>query len=152
MTFVGRTFEKFKNINMIQPQESLKLSQILKDHHIYIFCSKLEACSNSLLEAIHCGLAIIARNSSSNPELMKNSGLCFDKKNIIKKIEEVANNLSQYRNKNILPKINQISKYYSNFCLNIFYTVKEKKYKTKKISLWNLFIILTIYLINIIKA
>ena len=71
MTFVGRTFDKFQNINMIQPQESLKLSQILKDHHIYIFCSKLEACSNSLLEAIHCGLAIIARNSSSNPELIQ---------------------------------------------------------------------------------
>lgn len=41
----------------------------LSSSDIYIHSSHLEACSNSLIEAIHSGLHCIVRSTSSNPEI-----------------------------------------------------------------------------------
>jgi len=79
MTFVGQIDKPFNNINVIKPLPSSELAKQLRQHDIFIFASKIEACSNSLLEALHCGLPAVARNSSSNPEILFKGGEVYNK-------------------------------------------------------------------------
>ena len=77
MTFIGKTDKPFKNITMLDPRSSNDLAEKIRNHDIFVFASKIEACSNSLLEAIHCGLPAVVRNASSNPEVLGNNGELF---------------------------------------------------------------------------
>jgi glycosyltransferase involved in cell wall biosynthesis len=116
MTFVGNIEEPFKNIRMIKAVNSSKLSEILRNHDIFIFASKLEACSNSLIEALHCGLPAIAINSSSNPEVLLGSGELFDNiDELIYKIELISKNIDNYKQKIKIKSINEIGNEYLNF-------------------------------------
>ena len=116
MTFVGNIQKPFKNIKMIKAVNSNKLSEILRDHDIFIFASKLEACSNSLIEALHCGLPAIAINSSSNPEVLKGSGELFkDIDELIYKIDLISKNIDKYKHKIKIQSINEIGNKYLNF-------------------------------------
>ncbi len=74
MIFVGNSPISFKNITHKLPLSSVELASELKKNDIFIFASPIEACSNSLLEALSCGLPVIAINSSSNPELVARGG------------------------------------------------------------------------------
>ena len=77
-TFVGRTKERFQNIEHVPPQDSESLARMLKQHDIYISASRHEPCSNALLEALACGLPALYRNDGGNPELVRFGGLCFE--------------------------------------------------------------------------
>jgi glycosyltransferase involved in cell wall biosynthesis len=78
-TFVGRIKETLKNIKLIAPVDSEKLSSILRNHDLYITASEMDPCSNSLIEALASGLPVIYRNSGGHPELVKDAGLPFEK-------------------------------------------------------------------------
>jgi len=54
-----------------------ELAKELKSSDIFIFTSRIESCSNALLEALHCGLPVVAPNSSSNPEVVGKRGLLY---------------------------------------------------------------------------
>ena len=75
MTFVGNYGGSFSNIRHLDPMGSLELGDFLRSQDVYVLASRTEACSNSLLEAVHCGLPVIARDSSSNPEVLGDSWL-----------------------------------------------------------------------------
>lgn len=77
-TFVGRSPVTFRNIRMIAPVASEALARELRSHDIYITASRNDPCSNSLLEALACGLPAIALNSGGHPELIGQAGLIFD--------------------------------------------------------------------------
>ena len=116
MTFVGNIDKPFKNINVIAPLPSSELAEQLCQHDIFIFASKIEACSNSLLEGLHCGLPAVARRLSSNPEVLGGNGLLFDNfENIIDKINSVSRNLVEYKKNLSLNDIEFIGKKYKNF-------------------------------------
>jgi glycosyltransferase involved in cell wall biosynthesis len=70
-TFVGRLPEgfKFEHSKYLQPQNSVSLAGILHDHHIFFQASENDACSNSALEAMNCGLPVMYHNSGGNPEI-----------------------------------------------------------------------------------
>ena len=80
MTLVGNSPLAYKNIHHIEPIPIEALAEIIKKHDIYIFPSKYEACSNALLEAMHCGLPAIACHSSSNPEIVGWGGELYHRK------------------------------------------------------------------------
>ena len=75
--FVGNSPSSFQNIIHIPPLSSKELANILRSSQLYLTASKHESCSNSLLEAIACGLTPIAINSGGNPELVGDSGFLF---------------------------------------------------------------------------
>lgn len=79
MTFVGRSPHKFQNINTIAPMDQGELATLLKQHDIYISGSRFEACSNAILEAIHCGLPALCYNGSSNSETLQACGLLYER-------------------------------------------------------------------------
>ncbi len=79
MSFVGRSPYVFQNIKMVGPVDKADMAARLKDHDIYIGASRYEACSNSILEAIHCGLPALCYNGSGNPETLQGCGLLYER-------------------------------------------------------------------------
>ncbi|MFH0740203.1 MAG: glycosyltransferase family 4 protein [bacterium] len=135
MTFVGNLPVTFKNIKWVKPVPSKEVAEILKQNDIYITASQEDACSNSLIEALSCGLPAIALNDGGHPELLQKGGELFEKKeDVIVKIEKVANNYSYYQNN--LPDLSmqKISGQYFDFCLKIFEDVKNGYYFPRQVG------------------
>ncbi len=78
VTFIGNSPIKFENIRHIQPITSAALADELRNHDIFLQASHLEACSNSLIEAMNCGLVPVARNNSSHPEIVNEAGVLYE--------------------------------------------------------------------------
>jgi len=136
MIFIGNSPIQFKNIKWIKPLNSEDVAQQLKQYDIFITASQKDPCSNSLIEALHCGLPAIALNEGGHPEIIKKAGEIFNNKsNIIKKIDNVVKNYKFYQNNINLPTIDDINKKYYNFIENIYKAVQEKKYYPKKITI-----------------
>lgn len=76
--FVGNIDATFKNIKVISPVDSKTLSSFLKQSDIYITASKNDPCSNSLVEALSCGLPSICLNDGGHPELVKGGGFTYN--------------------------------------------------------------------------
>lgn len=136
--FIGNSPLKFENIKIIEPLDSLELSEHFSKCDFYIHPSKAESCSNALLEAIQCGLTPIVRKNSSNKELVNDQKFLFHNKyDIIKKIDFLSSNKDNCK---FFLDNNANKKKYINFIIDLINNNKG----TKKINI--------IYLIfNIIK-
>jgi len=94
MTFVGRVDRPFQNIRMVGPLDPVNLARELRSHDLFIFASKLEACSNSLLEALHCGLPAVVRIGSSNQEITRDNAIRFrESADVLEKIDTAIQQL-----------------------------------------------------------
>lgn len=114
--FIGNSPIRFKNINNIGPLSSEKLKNELLSSQIYLTASINDPCSNSLIEAIHCGLTPIAINSGGHPEIINNDKFIFDNnKSLLSILEKIKNSEISYKNN--LPSIEIVSdQYYSFSC------------------------------------
>ena len=123
-----------KYISLVEPQKPEKLSNFLRSSDVYILASKTEACSNSLLEAISCGIPVLAQNSSSNPEIL-NRGELFKFNDIYNKLDNLIENYDLF-----LQKINSFSK---NYAYQDYLSFFEKciKSKSKEFNNTNFFYI-----------
>ncbi|MBU0614337.1 glycosyltransferase family 4 protein [Patescibacteria group bacterium] len=107
MTFVGNSPVRFKKIKMIEPLPSEKLASVLKDHDMFITASKTDPCSNSLIEALSCGLPAVVLNDGGHPELIQDGGASFQGvEDVLEKIDLVANNYTYYRQQ--IPKLDLV--------------------------------------------
>lgn len=127
MTFVGNSPIKFKNIKHTKPISSKKLAKELKKHDIFISGVKNDACSNSILEALACGLPVIVLNSGGNAEIIKRGGELFNKKeDTIEKIELMVKNYFNYQNSIELKSVKQI--------VNEYLEAIPREHAVKKVS------------------
>ena len=136
LTFVGNSPIEFNNIKCIKPVHSNELAKILNQHDIYITASQNDPCSNSLIEALSCGLPAVALNDGGHPELIQEGGELFTaKQDIIEKIEKVVKNYYYYQSK--IPEFSaqKIAQNYYEFALIIYQNVSAKLYNPKKITL-----------------
>ena len=78
MSFIGNSPVRFRNIRSVPPLDSAALAAELKEHDIYLTGSRFDPCSNSLLEALHCGLPAVAIRHGGHPELIKSGGETFE--------------------------------------------------------------------------
>ncbi len=76
-SFIGTPPSSFKNISIIPPVTNKNLGKLLREQDIFIFPSRYEACSNSLIEALSCGLPSIVFGGTSNIELVRDKRLHF---------------------------------------------------------------------------
>jgi len=135
MTFVGNTPIEFKNIKWIRPVVGSELANILRQHDIFIIASRKDPCSNALIEALHCGLPVVAINDGGHPEIVRNAGKLFeDKYDVIDAIDEVAQNYGDYQIKINLPTIEEVAQKYYEFAKVIYNEIINKKYHPKKIN------------------
>lgn len=96
--FVGRINAEFQNIKHVPPANSEELANILREQDIYLTASKHESCSNSLIEALSCGLPSIFIKSGSNGELVRRGGIGFnDPTEIPDILERIVSEYSTYR-------------------------------------------------------
>ncbi len=115
-TFIGNPDKPFTNIRSIPPLSSDRLADALRDHDIFISASKMESCSNSFLEAMHCGLPALARNNTSHPEVLGNNGLLFEGSiDILHKIDQLSSHLDLYRRNLTIIPIEEIAHKYLDF-------------------------------------
>lgn len=128
MTFVGNTPITFKNIVHVPPVPSQELGNILRQHDIYMTSSRNDPCSNSLIEAMHCGLPAIALNDGGHPEIIGQAGCCFDRdEEIPVLLEKVAANYDDFLTKIDVQDINQIAQSYAKFMENVFRMTTSRK-------------------------
>lgn len=76
-TFVGRSPVSFQNIHTVSPLTSEALAQELRQHDVFITASQNDPCSNSLIEALACGLPALYLDSGGHPEIVKEAGFAF---------------------------------------------------------------------------
>lgn len=137
---IGGTPINFVNINYLGYLNSANLSRKLKESDIFISGVKDDACSNSIIEALSCGLPVIGLDSGANKELIGEGGVLFKNENeLLYKIDEVASKIDFYRKKIKVKTIEEISDKYSKF-------IKKIK-KVKKISFISLLFFLLIFFI-----
>ena len=116
MSFAGNIEKPFQNIQMLGQLNSHELADELRQHDIFIFASERESCSNSLLEAMHSGLPVLCRNSSSNPEILGSGGLLFDNKSdMLKKLDILVRDYQIHKRNIYVKKISEIFKEYMKF-------------------------------------
>lgn len=112
-TFVGQNPIAFKNIRMIPAMDSYKLAALLREHDIYITASKNDPCSNSLIEALTCGLPAVHLQSGGHPEIVKQAGEGFDAaEQIPALLDRVVEAYETYQSRISLPSIEQVSEEY----------------------------------------
>lgn len=112
-TFVGRTSEQFNRIRHIDPVPSEELADLLRQHDIYVFASRFDACSNALIEALTCGLPALYSNSASNPEVVGYGGLPFTgTSDILDQLESLVAHRSAFQDLIQVPSLAQIADKY----------------------------------------
>jgi len=77
-TFVGRSPVQYRNIRMLAPVNSQGMAELFRQHDIYITASRNDPCSNSLIEALTCGMPALYLRSGGHPEIVQEAGFGFD--------------------------------------------------------------------------
>ena len=131
--FLGNSKTKFKNIESFPPQISRVVASMLKGSDLFITATQHEAGSNSLLEALHCGLPAVARYSGSHPELVGSGGIMFDgKEDVIESIEMVSSNLELFRSRIKVLSDSKVADLYYIFCMYIAENTIPKHYRNSE--------------------
>lgn len=128
--FLGNSKTEFKNIESFPPQISSVVASMLKGSDIFITATQHDACSNSLVEALHCGLPVVARNSGGHPELVGTGGRMFDgKEDVLEAIEIVSSNPKWFRERIKILSDSKVAEMYYQFCLYIIENTVPKQYR-----------------------
>jgi glycosyltransferase involved in cell wall biosynthesis len=136
MTFVGNSPVEFKKIKWIKPVFPEELAKLLKEHDIYITASQKDPCSNSLIEALSCGLPAVCLNDGGHPELLQKAGELFHgKEDIMEKIEKVVKNYQNYQAQINDFSIKKTAQAYYEFAKKIYDDTCEGRYKPKQVNL-----------------
>ena len=112
-TFVGRLSSPMKNIRVLPPMASCDLAEILRGSDVYLTASRNDPCSNSLIEALTCGLPAVYLRSGGHPEIVGEGGLGFERaEDIPALLRQMALNLGDFRNKISVARIEDVASRY----------------------------------------
>jgi glycosyltransferase involved in cell wall biosynthesis len=113
MTFVGRSPVTFRNIHMIPAVDSYRLADLFREHDIYVTASKNDPCSNSLIEALTCGLPAMYLRSGGHPEIVRLAGLGFDSaEEMPGLLNQLVDGYEAFQSNISLPSIQEVSRLY----------------------------------------
>lgn len=111
--FVGNCSEKLDNATLLPPVNSQDLAKILRECHIYITASKNDPCSNSLIEAMSCGLPALYFDDGGHPELVQAGGIPFTDINSFQAaLDELIRHYDSFQNLLTPPTANEVMKCY----------------------------------------
>ncbi len=77
-TFIGRLPLSPRHIRVEPPADSTRVAELLNQADVFITASRNDPCSNSLIEALTCGLPALYLNSGGHPELVGQGGFAFE--------------------------------------------------------------------------
>ncbi len=97
-TFVGNSSVKLRAARVIEPLPSEALARELREHDVYITASRNDPCSNSVIEALACGLPALYLDSGGHPELVSFGGLPFSRPSQIPELlDRIRRHHAMYR-------------------------------------------------------
>jgi glycosyltransferase involved in cell wall biosynthesis len=116
MTFVGNSPIRFRNIRHVPPCGSAEVARHLKDNDLFVAASLSDPCSNSLIEALACGIPAVARRDGGHPEIVGEAGLLFDEAaEVPDLVERIVARYRDYANGIAAPDIDEIARRYLGF-------------------------------------
>lgn len=140
MTFVGNSPVSFNRVRHLPPVESIELASILRQHDIFLTASQHDPCSNSLIEALHCGIPAVGLNSGGNPEIIGKGGELFEgEEDVLSVIDQVSANLEFYRQQITVPTIAEVGDAYYRFAEEVTLARRQGKISKKRFSISGLF-------------
>lgn len=77
ITAIGNYPGRLARVRMLDPLPSEELASELRAADVFLALSEDDPCSNSLIEAIHCGLVPVGLDSGGHTEIIGNSSLLF---------------------------------------------------------------------------
>jgi glycosyltransferase involved in cell wall biosynthesis len=120
MAFIGNSPVPFANIRQLPPLTKAELVPHLQAADIFIFASTIEACSNTLLEALACRVPVVAYAGSSNPELVGQGGVLFKQaEDIPALLERVLRDYQTYQAGIEVASLPEISQAYRTFMAQV---------------------------------
>lgn len=135
--FVGNSPVEFENIIIKSPMCSQNLSEELRSSDIFITASKKDPCSNSLIEAIHCGLYPVALNDGGHTEIVKGNGVTFSSEKELLSVLTSQLDVNSYKNiVHNLKKMNDISSEYAGFFVDLLKSKDNGELKIKKLKMF----------------
>ncbi len=138
MVFVGNSPTEFRNIKLIPTLGSEGVAAELKKSDIYITASKVEACSNTLVEALHCGLAVLAIDNTSHGECMGGRGELFrNPEDLPALLNAIASDPQKYLNSPFPPTMKEVSEKYHSFAEGLLNAGIKGEYHPKQPGAWN---------------
>jgi glycosyltransferase involved in cell wall biosynthesis len=116
MSFFGNSPVEFKNIIQHPSAESKILAEELKNSDIFITASQKDPCSNSLIEALSCGLPAVALDDGGHPEIVGAGGEVFEgAADIFDKINMITENYGDYQARIKIETIEYAARKYFDF-------------------------------------
>lgn len=104
--FIGRSPISYKNIRISPPVDSQELAGLFRGHDIYITASRNDPCSNSLIEALSCGMPALYLKSGGHAEIVRQAGLGFDTaEQIPELLDRLVNDYESYQAQISIPSM-----------------------------------------------
>jgi glycosyltransferase involved in cell wall biosynthesis len=114
--FVGRIQTALTQMHHREPMASAPLADLLRQQDIYLTASRHDPCSNSLVEAMACGLPVLYLNSGGHPELAGEAGLGFaEAHEIPAKLAQLVADYQRLQSQIRIPTIKEIADAYLQF-------------------------------------
>lgn len=111
--FIGRLPIQPRHIRVEPPAPSARVAELLRSCDLYVTASRNDPCSNSLIEALSCGLPALCLRSGGHPELMGQGGETFEVASEIPGLlERVVANYGVYRNRIQPPDVQDVATAY----------------------------------------
>ena len=107
---------EFKNIIVHPPMTTKQIALFLPECDIFLSAAKHECLSNSIIEAISCGVPCIVRDSGSNLEAIGEAGVLFDGKyDVLSQLEFISENINFYGMQTVTKTISEVADEYIRF-------------------------------------
>lgn len=126
-TTIKRQISKNFTLNPLIPQ--IQLASELRKSDVFFAPFRKDACSNSIIESLACGVPVLASNSGGNPELINGNGIVYSS---ISDLRTSVLTLLNHRQKLLIEsrrKANIYSRDISNDYLN--FAIKTQRSKNK---------------------
>ncbi len=112
-SFVGNTPVNLPHMRVLPPVPSQQLAQLLREHDIYITASKNDPCSNSLIEALACGLPALYLDSGGHPEIVGQAGFAFaDATEALRRLDQLVDEYAERQAQITLPTLADVAAQY----------------------------------------
>lgn len=135
MTFVGNSPVGFSNVDHVDPVPSDEVAAFLKEHDVFITASRNDTCSNSLIEALHCGLPAAVLNSGGHPEIVGDGGTTFaGKGDVVDALDRLVADYETYQANIDVPSIEEVGSRYYGLARRVYEAAELGKYDPPAIT------------------